>query len=180
MLAAPAHGARHTLAPPEAREPTTHAEGRRHRLSPATAARAPPVRHPKVRSDPAPTGLSGPGAGLSAAERGRFEPLLGLDLGAVRVHSGAAAETLAHEHRAHAFTYGNHVVLGRNTQHAARRLAREFLRMSSCTSGSRRPPRRLESTTPSARARAPRRAALGRRRHVDPSDLGVERREHRP
>src|SRR4029077_4924033 len=44
--------------------------------------------------------------------------LMGLDLGAVRVHGGAAAERLASEHRAHAFTYGNHVVLGSNTRHA--------------------------------------------------------------
>jgi hypothetical protein len=55
---------------------------------------------------------------MSLAERGRFEPLLGLDLGAVRVHGGAAAETLASEHSAQAFTYGNHVVLGRDAQHA--------------------------------------------------------------
>ncbi len=44
---------------------------------------------------------------------------MGLDLAAVRVHAGAAAETLACEQRAHAFTYGNHVVLGRNAQHAS-------------------------------------------------------------
>ena len=43
---------------------------------------------------------------------------MGLDLGAVRVHGGAAAETLASGHRAHAFTFGNHVVLGRNAQRA--------------------------------------------------------------
>ncbi len=45
---------------------------------------------------------------------------MGLDLAAVRVHAGGAAETLACEHRAHAFTYGNHVVLGRTTHHATR------------------------------------------------------------
>jgi len=44
---------------------------------------------------------------------------MGLDLGAVRVHGGGSAGALAHEHRAHAFTHGNHVVLGRSAQHAS-------------------------------------------------------------
>src|SRR3954470_6985511 len=120
MLGAPAHGARHAQASVAAREPSAHPEGRRHRLSPATAARAPPAARPAIRSGPAPTGLSGPGAGLSAAERGQFEPLMGLDLAAVRVHAGGTAEALACAHRAHAFTYGNHVVLSHNAQHATR------------------------------------------------------------
>jgi hypothetical protein len=119
MISAPRHGTRHAPAPAAAHRPTAHGEGRRHRQSRANAARAPPARHSKVPSGPAPTGLGGAGAGLSTAERGRFEPLLGLDLGAVRIHGGAAAETLAHEHRAHAFTYGNHIVMGRSAQHAS-------------------------------------------------------------
>ncbi|HET8757137.1 MAG TPA: DUF4157 domain-containing protein, partial [Solirubrobacteraceae bacterium] len=91
---------------------------RRHALSPQTAARAPPRPPPAIRSRPAPAGLHG-GAALTAAQRDRFEPLLDLDLTAVRVHSGARAEAAASERRAHAFAYGNHIVLGRQAQRAS-------------------------------------------------------------
>src|SRR5690349_17676569 len=135
ILVAPARERSHAAATPPAAPSATasHGERRRHRARPATAARAPPrARHPAVRSGPAPDGIGGHGMPLSAAERERFEPLLGLDLGAVRVHAGASAEALARDHRAHAFTYGSHVVLGRGARTAgpgarARILAHELV-----------------------------------------------------
>ncbi len=56
--------------------------------------------------------------GLTPAERERFEPLLGLDLSAVRVHADPSAASLAAVQRSHAFAYGSHVVLGSRAQHA--------------------------------------------------------------
>nr|WP_275587233.1 DUF4157 domain-containing protein [Micromonospora terminaliae] len=49
---------------------------------------------------------------MTGAERARYEPALGMDLTGVRLHDGLAAKLAARERRAHAFTYGNHVVLG--------------------------------------------------------------------
>src|SRR5262245_10964548 len=56
--------------------------------------------------------VSGPGAPLAAEVRERLETGFGADLGAVRVHEGAAAARLALAHGARAFAYGHHVVLG--------------------------------------------------------------------
>ena len=122
---------------------------------PRTAARAPPARHPTIRSGPAPTGLSGSGASLSAAERGRFEPLLGLDLGAVRVHGGGSAGALAHEHRAHAFTYGNHVVLGRNAHRATSSARAQVLAHELVHVGQQTPVASSSEAPHRPRARAP-------------------------
>jgi len=58
-------------------------------------------------------GLRGGGAPLSPALRGFFEPRLGHDFGAVRVHTGPLAERSAAAVRARAFTLGNDVVFGR-------------------------------------------------------------------
>jgi hypothetical protein len=52
------------------------------------------------------------GSPLSAAQRARHEPLVGQDLGGVRVHTSAAGAQLADALGARAFTYGEHVVLG--------------------------------------------------------------------
>jgi hypothetical protein len=58
-------------------------------------------------------GLRGGGAPLSPAQRGFFEPRFGHDFGAVRLHTGALAESSAEAVRARAFTLGNDVVFGR-------------------------------------------------------------------
>ncbi|MEM9292151.1 MAG: DUF4157 domain-containing protein [Acidobacteriota bacterium] len=54
----------------------------------------------------------GSGAPLPAAERAFFEPRLGVDLEAVRVHSGERAASAAESVSARAFTLGSDVVFG--------------------------------------------------------------------
>ena len=120
--------------------PHVHARGRRAAPVPAAARATRRPARPAVRSSPRPHGLSGDGDPLAGSERERFEPLLGLDLAGVRVHSGARAESVASEQRAHAFTYGNHVVLGRQAQRASRTHAPGSSPTSSSTSASRRRP----------------------------------------
>ncbi|MEU1687778.1 DUF4157 domain-containing protein, partial [Micromonospora sp. NPDC005707] len=84
----------------------------------ATAARpAPPAAlarsaRPVARLATVPDPRLGGGRPLTGAERARYEPALGMDLTGVRLHDGLAAKLAAKERRAHAFTYGNHVVLG--------------------------------------------------------------------
>ncbi|MET8837519.1 DUF4157 domain-containing protein, partial [Micromonospora sp. NPDC004540] len=89
----------------------------------ATAARlvaarpAPPAAparsaRPVARLAGVPDSRLGAGRPLTGAERARYEPALGMDLTGVRLHDGLAAKLAAKERRAHAFTYGNHVVLG--------------------------------------------------------------------
>lgn len=53
--------------------------------------------------------LQGGGAPLSPALRGYFEPRLGQDLSAVRLHTGAQAEAAAGEVQARAFTVGPNI-----------------------------------------------------------------------
>ena len=83
----------------------------------ASAQRDPGAR---VRRAPCPDTRLGAGQPLTAGERQRFEPGLGLDLGDVRVHDGPAAAAAAADRHAHAYTYGNHVVLGRAPQSSGR------------------------------------------------------------
>ena len=66
-------------------------------------------------SVPAPASISRSGSGQPLAQpiRNRVEPLLGADLGHVRVHSDAAAHDAAARLHARAFTYQNHIWLGR-------------------------------------------------------------------
>ncbi|WNM39419.1 DUF4157 domain-containing protein [Micromonospora halotolerans] len=84
----------------------------------ATAARPAPPSAPARSARPAarlatvPDRRLGAGRPLTGAERARYEPALGMDLTGVRLHDGLAAKLAARERRAHAFTYGNHVVLG--------------------------------------------------------------------
>ncbi|WP_262287386.1 DUF4157 domain-containing protein [Micromonospora sp. MA102] len=84
----------------------------------ATAARPTPPPAPARSARPAarlatvPDPRLGAGRPLTGAERARYEPALGMDLTGVRLHDGLAAKLAARERRAHAFTYGNHVVLG--------------------------------------------------------------------
>ncbi|MET8909962.1 DUF4157 domain-containing protein [Micromonospora sp. NPDC004551] len=81
-----------------------------------TAARpappAAPAARPVARLATVPDSRLGAGRQLTGAERARYEPGLGMDLTGVRLHDGLAAKLAARERRAHAFTYGNHVVLG--------------------------------------------------------------------
>ncbi|MFC0031715.1 DUF4157 domain-containing protein [Micromonospora chaiyaphumensis] len=89
--ARPTHGSAARPAPPAA---------------PARSAR------PVARLATVPDPRLGAGRPLTGAERSRYEPALGMDLTGVRLHDGLAAKLAARERRAHAFTYGNHVVLG--------------------------------------------------------------------
>lgn len=56
--------------------------------------------------------LHGGGRPLSSSERAFFEPRVGADFGAVRLHTDAAATRIADLLGARAFTAGRHVVLG--------------------------------------------------------------------
>lgn len=57
------------------------------------------------------------GMPLSAPARQFFEPRMGRDLSHVRVHSGHASTGLSHSIGARAFTYRNHIWLGRSERH---------------------------------------------------------------
>ncbi|MEU9001675.1 DUF4157 domain-containing protein [Streptomyces sp. NPDC048551] len=57
-------------------------------------------------------GAYGPGSPLSPALRARIEPHVGVDLGAVRIHTGPRAAAAAATLGARAFTTGSEIVLG--------------------------------------------------------------------
>jgi hypothetical protein len=105
----------------EGGSPSNKRDGNR---SPANArGTLPPARGPPaVRRRTAPV-IASPHALCSArqltlGERERFEPLLGYDLGHVRIFGGPPAEAAAAQEHAHAFTYGSNIVLGRAVQDA--------------------------------------------------------------
>jgi outer membrane protein OmpA-like peptidoglycan-associated protein len=56
--------------------------------------------------------VPGVGVPLDPARRAFFESRLGADLSTVRLHSGAAADKAAQDEHAHAYTFGEHVVMG--------------------------------------------------------------------
>jgi hypothetical protein len=56
--------------------------------------------------------MNHPGRSLDPATRGFFENRLGIGLGSVRIHDGAAAASAARSIGASAFTVGNHVAFG--------------------------------------------------------------------
>src|SRR5690606_14927586 len=65
------------------------------------------------------------GRPLAPSIRRRLEPELGVDLSTVRLHTSGEAGELAHRLSARAFTLGNHIVLGRESDlqsHAGQRL----------------------------------------------------------
>ena len=69
----------------------------------------------------------GAGQPLSAAERSFFEPRLGHDLGAVRVHDDSAARSAARDISAQAFTYGQDVYFGAGRYRPGTESGRELL-----------------------------------------------------
>lgn len=73
-------------------------------------------RQQPVRQTPAPDSRLVSGRKLTRGERDTFEPALGRDFSAVRVHEGPVAAESAASYQARAFTYGNHIVLGRRAQ----------------------------------------------------------------
>ncbi|MDT5062503.1 MAG: hypothetical protein QOH63_2962 [Acidobacteriota bacterium] len=64
---------------------------------------------PQIKSH---AGTTGTGAPLSPTIREKVEPVLGVDLGHVRVHTDAAAHSVAADLHAKAFTHQNHIWLG--------------------------------------------------------------------
>jgi hypothetical protein len=64
---------------------------------------APPIVHEALRSS---------GQPLDSATRAFMEPRFGYDFSRVRVHTDTAAEQSARDVKAHAYTVGNHIVLG--------------------------------------------------------------------
>jgi len=71
------------------------------------------------------TALAEPGAALGPARRARFEHAFGHDLSAVRVHSGGGAARSAAALSAQAYTFGDHIVLGRGA-HGDRLIGHEL------------------------------------------------------
>ena len=69
----------------------------------------------------------GPAQPLDAATRGFFEPRLGRDLSAVRVHTGAAADAAARALRAQAFTLGHDIAFARHRYQPATTPGRRLL-----------------------------------------------------
>jgi Domain of unknown function (DUF4157) len=88
--------AREALRAPEAGAPV-----RRTSVGGVTGATAPPIVHEVLAS---------PGRALDGRSRGFFEPRLGLDLGAVRIHDDASAARSADAVESHAYTVGSDVV----------------------------------------------------------------------
>ncbi len=86
---------------------------------------ASPVVAPGASAAPAPAGAArdvaalGAGQPLSADERGWFEPRLGADLSAVRVHEGATADRAARGLGARAFTAGTDVAFAEGARQPA-------------------------------------------------------------
>lgn len=81
----------------------------------------------RARTAPRPDAGLGAGRQLNAVERSQYEPALEVDLSGVRVHDGAAARRAAAARGAHAFTFGNHIVLGRTAQVGGPRPRRQVL-----------------------------------------------------
>src|SRR5262249_12978802 len=82
-----------------------------------TAWARPGQARPGFVADPAAESMaalpaSSSGAPLSASVRRRIEPVLGADLGHVRVHSDSASRDAASAIGARAFTHRNHIYLG--------------------------------------------------------------------
>jgi hypothetical protein len=80
---------------------------------------------------------------------------MGLDLTAVRVHAGARAEAAASERRAHAFAYGNHIVLGRQAQRASRHARDRVLAHELVHVGQQAAPAAVSAAPHRPRQRAP-------------------------
>lgn len=60
--------------------------------------------------------LTSGGSALASETRSFFEPRFNRDLSAVKLHTGAVASEYCQQLDAHAFTYGNHVWLGKGLQ----------------------------------------------------------------
>ena len=64
----------------------------------------------------------GTGRPLSEATRRTMEPRFGVDFSQVRVHTGAQAEQSASQIQARAYTFGNHITLGKGASESDQRL----------------------------------------------------------
>ncbi len=67
-----------------------------------------------ARGSAAMRGVAGTGSALEPRLRRAFETRLGIDLGPVRIHTGADAAGSAHALRAKAYTYGSHIAFAAN------------------------------------------------------------------
>ncbi|MDT4956103.1 MAG: hypothetical protein QOJ02_4241 [Acidobacteriota bacterium] len=85
------------------------AEEREEKLVQPKAFASQPSAQPQIKSH---AGATGTGAPLSPTIREKVEPVLGVDLGHVRVHTDAAAHSVAADLHAKAFTHQNHIWLG--------------------------------------------------------------------
>ena len=119
-------------------EPRQAAPGRVvHDLS-RVPTQGPPPAAGEGSQGPSLSGLE-PGVPLPASLRERAESFFGADLGAVRVHSGAASSQAAASLGARAFTLGHHIALARRTDaHDSRLMAHEIAHTLQPQSGASR------------------------------------------
>lgn len=106
---------RPAAAPHRAPAPTGGPEAAGAKATPAAL----PRRRPRLRETRAPHPGLTRARRLSRAERRAGEEALGLDLDAVRIHTGPVAHALAEQAGAFAFTHGNHIVLGGRAERAS-------------------------------------------------------------
>lgn len=85
------------------------AGGTTHEPEPEEVRRKSRENGPVVAGNAGPTASAGPGRPLPASERSFFEPRLGAELGAVRIHTDTQAAGLADRISARAFASGSHV-----------------------------------------------------------------------
>jgi outer membrane protein OmpA-like peptidoglycan-associated protein len=97
--------------------------------------------------------VPGVGVPLDPARRAFFERRLGADLSSVRVHSGAAADRAAQDEHAHAYTFGEHVVLGDDAGQAT--LAHELVHVLQQRGAGRNAVQRQEKTRTGGIGRTP-------------------------
>jgi hypothetical protein len=120
------HGATH---PGDATE--RHADGMAERalrgpVGPAPGGHSAASANDSAAASSLSTQLNGRGVPLDPVTRGFFESRFQTDLTGVRVHTGAAAASLAHSYEAHAFTFGRNIVFNAGEYsphtHAGKRL----------------------------------------------------------
>jgi hypothetical protein len=106
-------------------------------------------------ASPAEAAVKGPSHPLDARTRERMQPVVGYDLGRVRVHTDAPAAESARSLRARAYTLGEHVVFARGayapgTPAGDRLLAHEVAHVAQAYDGRVGEPRALSDAGPRA------------------------------
>jgi len=162
MSAAPERGCTPSRPCPLCRGAASRARAVQTRLDPLPAAgldtsQLPPLIGAVVRS---------PGRSLEPAARAFFESRFGHDFGRVRVHADARASASAEAIQAHAYTTGNHIVLGPGQYSPGSRGGRHLLAHELAHV--------LQQRAASPSARLPATAVAGRWKIDDPATVQVK------